>query len=362
MAKLKKFICLATMLAIITTVFAGCHQKDEVAMTIGDIQIKSSTYLCALLQADMQARSTVDTNLKNAGESTDKVDYSKQTIEDTDYSTYVKNHAIDSLREYAAVLTKFKESNMELKAESLSTVESYSKYYWDSYGYSKYYEPNGISYDTFKDYFAYTSKSSDYFVSIYGKGGTNAVAEDEVTNAIYSNFQIADELQGSLTDNSGSAISDSDKAVLTAKLQSYADRLNNGESFETVYKEYNNTTEGKEVTADGAKDPYATVVGASGTSYESDAYDQVKAMDVGTAKVIEGSSSITLALKKDIKSDDYYKNELYNAAIAVLKQEEYNNMITEFGAGLTLKENKWATSRFKVKKIVYPSTSTSTAQ
>jgi len=358
MAKFKKIICLATLLALIVTVFAGCHQQNEIAMTIGDIQIKSSTYLCALLQADMQARSTVNTNLKNAGESTDAVEYYKQTIEDTDYSTYVKNKAIDSLREYAAVLTKYQEGNMELDEDTLSTIEQYSKYYWDSYGYSKYYEPNGVSYETFKDFFAYSYKSSDYFTSIYGKDGTEPVAEDEVTTALYTNFQIVDELQGSLKDSSGTAISDNDKAVLTAQMQAYADSFSNdGKSFETLYMEYNNTTEGKETTTDGAADPYATIIGTTGTSYESSMFDEVLAMEVGTAKVITDDSNITMVVKRDIKGDAYYADSLYNSAVAILKQDDYNTMITDFGAGLALDENTWATNRFKVKNIIYPTSS-----
>jgi len=358
MIKFKKIICLATLLALIVTVFVGCHQQNENAMTIGDIQIKSSTYLCALLQADMQARSTVNTNLKNAGESTDAVEYYKQTIEDTDYSTYVKNKAIDSLREYAAVLTKYQEGNMELDEDTLSTIEQYSKYYWDSYGYSKYYEPNGVSYETFKDFFAYSYKSSDYFTSIYGKDGTEPVAEDEVTTALYTNFQIVDELQGSLKDSSGTAISDNDKAVLTAQMQAYADSFSNdGKSFETLYMEYNNTTEGKETTTDGATDPYATIIGTTGTSYESSMFDEVLAMEVGTAKVITDDSNITMVVKRDIKGDAYYADSLYNSAVAILKQDDYNTMITDFGAGLALDENTWATNRFKVKNIIYPTSS-----
>ena len=36
--------------------FSSCHPKDEVAMTVGDIEITSALYMCALLQADGGAK------------------------------------------------------------------------------------------------------------------------------------------------------------------------------------------------------------------------------------------------------------------------------------------------------------------
>ena len=62
MKALKKLLALTLAIFMILSV-AACHPKDEVAITVGDVEITSALYMYALLEADSAARSKVDSEI-----------------------------------------------------------------------------------------------------------------------------------------------------------------------------------------------------------------------------------------------------------------------------------------------------------
>lgn len=350
----------AVSVMLITLTAAACHPKDEVAVTVGDVKFTSAYYMCALINADSQAKSKVKESLSDDKSSTD-VDYYSKKVDDKDFVKWVEDTALETLKEIAAYKTLCKENKLEIPDDEKTQAETHADYYWSSYGYSAYFEPNGVGQSTYKQYILDSYYSNLYFKHLYGAEGTKAIDSETVKQKMYDNFVIADLLQVSF-----SSKTDDEKTLLKEKVNTYADELKNGKkTFEEVYKDYNSTTDETDTSSDTSteekhpKDKYASVLGAKDTAYESDQYDTVKAMATGEVKVIEleDNAGLVLAVKQDISADDYYTDTLDLTVRHLIKDDEYEKEIKDYASKLKTETNKYAVKQFKVKKIKEPSAS-----
>ena len=353
----KKIAALATAAAVCFGL-VGCHPKNEVALTIGGIDYTSAFYMCALLQADGEAKGQIQEAYQEEDEDADvtDIDYYKEEIEGQKFEDWVKDRALEICRTYAYVETACDEEGVEISSEDLETAESYADNYWNAYGYSAYYGANGVSYDTFKEFFTYSSLMQTYFLSIYGKEGSDPVPEEDVKTALSEKFVLADSLTVSLRDDSGNDLSEEDAAEEKTKLEGYKTRLDNGEDFKTIYEEENGeqTASTADSEEEQPQDTLAQVFGNEDTeSYASDYYEDIAALKVGESKIIEDeeNSQLLLVLKKDILEDPYYLNNMYDYILNLLKYDAFEEEMQEKSLELEFDENKFATNRFKVKKI-----------
>ena len=368
MKNLKRILAIL-LVAVLLFSFAGCHKKDEIAVTVGDVKFTSAYYMCALMSADGEAKTKIDEKLAENEDSTstEEVDYYSEKIDGKEYVEWVENRAIEMLKEIAAYKILCKENKLEIDEETASNAELYASYYWSSYGYSAYYEPNGVGQTTYTNFMKDSYYSELYFEHLYGKEGEKALADDKVSSAIYDNFIIANVLEGSIT----SEMTDTEKTELKTKFDGYVTALKEGtKTFKDIYNEYNGIEEEETTTEDTAeettdeteeealepKDEYASILGAKETTYESEYYDTVKAMATDEIKLIEkeDESGYVLVVKQDIKADEYYLENLDSTARHILADEEYEKTIADYVKTLKPEINKYATKQFKVKKIVEP--------
>lgn len=355
MKNIKRVFALALVLVMALTV-AACHPKDEVAVKIGDVEFTSAYYMCALINADSEAKSKVKEGLSD-DESSSDVDYYSKKIDDKDFVTWVEDTAMDSLKEIAAYKTLCKENDLEISEEDAANAENYASYYWSSYGYSAYFEPNGVGESTYTQYMKDSYYASVYFEHLYGEGGEKEIAADTVKTKMYDNFVIADIIEVSFSEKS-----DDEITALKDKIKGYAADLKNGKkTFEEVYKDYNGTTDETEETESDEpqpKDKYASILGTEDTYYSSDHYEDIKAMEIGEVKVIElDEEGLLLAVKQDISADAYYLDTLDMTTRHLIADEEYEADIKEYAKKMDCNINNYAVKQFKVKKIKEPSAS-----
>ncbi len=399
MKMLKKLLAL-TLAVIMLLSMTACHKKDEIALTVNGIEIKSGLYAYALFEADMQARNEVDTNLESTESDTEDVDYYSQSIDGVKFETYVKEEALKKCQEFAFYQTLINDGVISLTDEELESADSVAEYYWDSYGYSAYYEPNGIGYETFKLANRYSYYANEYFMYLYDEGGEKEVAKDERNKYLTDNFQLAYLLSTTYDEDA----TDDEIAQIKNNYKNYEERLKNGESFETIYyEEYpdqaetdttesdtssdttseestssvdetsseTETTEEEEETptpkdafALALVDPNSDIAEYYSSSYygayADSNYDKVLELEKGETLIIEAEddTSISLYVKLDISSDEYYLTANNENILVVLKQEEYDSYIAAIYTEYTVDESSYATKRFKVKNIVYPETTT----
>ncbi|MBQ9965564.1 MAG: hypothetical protein IJP22_02425 [Clostridia bacterium] len=372
MKALKRLFVILLAVAMIVTV-VGCHPKDEVAVTIGDFEFTSAYYMCALMAADSEAKSKVDEAKANeteeteeehnheegeeeVEETTEETDYYAEKIDDKDYVTWVEDTAIENLKKIAAYKTLCKENKLELDEETESSVDSYTDYYWSSYGYSMYYEPNGVGKTTYANYMRDSYYSSLYFDHLYAEDGEKEIAAKDVKAKINDNFIIANMLTASFSE-----MEEDDVKATQKQFKAYEKELKEGKrSFLEIYNEYNKVEETEEETTaqeteeSKPKDENATILGAEGTTYESEYYDTVKKMKKGAIKLIEEEDGIVLVVKQDIKADKYYYETLDSEARHLIADDEFEADILEYAKTLKADINKYATGQFKVKKIKEP--------
>ena len=392
MKNLKRMLAAALVLAMALTA-AACHPKDEIAVTVGDVEFTSAYYMCALIDADSEAKSRVQEELSD-DESTTDIDYYSKKIDDKDYVTWVEDTAMDYLKKIAAYKTLCKENELELDKEEAENAEYYASYYWSSYGYSSYFEPNGVGEKTYTQYMKDSYYSELYFEHIYGEGGEKEIAADEVKDTMYKNFIIADMLQASF-----SGLEDDEIPETKEQFEKYMEELKAGtKTFEEVYNDYNDideeedtdTSSGSSSTASSSEssstestssdatssegtasdseeeeeeleplDSYASILGAEDTVYESEHFDTVNKMATNEIKIIEldDDAGIILVVKKDIKADPYYLENLDSTARHLIADEEYEANIEKYADELELTVNDYAVNQFKVKKIKEPTAS-----
>ena len=361
----------AALLAVLMLAsFAACHPKNEVALTIGDVDITSAMYMCFLIQADGEARDAVDkANADNTDYDSNTVDYYAQKVDDTDFSAWVKNRAQEVAAEYAAYMTMFKDRELTLSDEDQSMIDTYVNHYWNTYGYSQMYEPNGVSLSTYKEYFSYSYKSKACFMSVYGADGTDPVADEEVRSTISANFAPVNVLTLSYSykdsDNNTVDYSEEEIAAIKEKAQTYAQRLRNGEKFGPLYLEENPSADTS--SADTSDESiYATVfVSEAAQSYVSSSYythdhwDEASALAVGEVKVIDDDDkSLVMYKYQNVLDNEKYISTLTEPALYILKQSEFEEKIKADAAALEVQTNSYAVDRFNPSKIEYPKSST----
>ncbi len=352
MKSVKRILALILVMLLVLS-FAGCHKKGEIAVKVKDVEFTSAYYMCALINSNTEAQNKVYETLTDEEKSSGAVDYSKKKIDKKDFEDWVKDEAIANLKRIAAYKLLCKENKLELAEDVVANAQTYASYYWSNYGYSAYFEPNGVSLETYTDYLTDTYYAEKYFEFLYGAEGEKAIEAGTVKTKIYDNFIIADIINASYETDA----TDEDKAALKTKLEGYVTALENGsKTFAEVYRDYNgsdNTTSSE----DGPKDKYASILGAEDTTYANDNYETVKAMAVGDVKLIEleDKSGFVLAVKQDITADEYYLENLDMTARHLIADEEYNKIIDDYAKKLKPEINKYAVNQFKVKNIKEPS-------
>ena len=367
MKNIKRLTALVLAMLVVFAL-AGCHGKDEIAATAGDTTFTSAFYMCALIDADMEARSKVDEAKAEANKDTSSA--TSSTVEETDYyaekidgktfAQWVKDAAINRLQKFAFLDAKVKEFEIKVDEEEVKNLESYAEYYWVNYGYQALYEVNGVALSTYKKYMAYTAKENAYFDYIYGKGGTKEIAAADISKFLSENYVIADVLEGTTSNIQ----EDKDKNEYITKFKGYADRLKKGENFKKVYNEFNGIKEDTSSTASTtsdkdelkAKDELAKVIGKEGTSYANSNFDVVKAMKIGEIKEYtpRDSTNMYVFIKGDIMADPYYISELDDTIRYDMKHEEFEKAFKEDYAKQQVETIAYAIDRFKVEKIKYP--------
>ena len=126
---------LSVMLILVLTLsFAACHEKDEIAVKVGDVEFTSAYYMCAFMETNDEAKAKVDESLSEEESSSDEeVDYLSKKIDNKEFETWVRDTTIDKLKEIAAYKILCKENELEVDKEDIDTLNNTIDSYWDQY-------------------------------------------------------------------------------------------------------------------------------------------------------------------------------------------------------------------------------------
>ncbi len=353
MNTLKKIIAVVLVCLMAFTVI-GCHPKDEIAVTIDGHEYTSAYYMCALINAYMEGQNEVYNNLSEEETSSEEsIDFLSKKIDKKSFSDWVKDRAIETLKEISVYKSLCRDNKVEMTDEEKANAEYMASFYWSNYGYSTIFEPNGVSQQTYTNYMTDGSYSELYFKYLYGKDGKEEIKAKKIKEKLYSDFQLANILEVTFSEET-----DKEKKEIGKKFEDYAEKIDAGKmTFEEAYADYNKEEDHKhEETKDGPKDPHAEVIGKDGTGYEHAYYDEIKKMKTGDVKLIEDEegNGYCLVIKQDIEADKYYLEDMDLTIRHLLKDEEYYEDQSEAAKKLEAEINKYAVNQFKVKNIKEP--------
>ncbi len=351
--KIFKKLCAILLVGILALSVVGCHEKDEIAVTVDGVKFTSAYYMCALINAKSEAQSKVYENLSDK-EKQEEIDYFSKKIDKKSFSDWTKDRAIQILKEIATYKNLCKDAGVELDDNTRTQTENMASYYWQN-GYSQYFEPNGVSLATYTAFTIDGSYSNAYFEHLYGKGGKKEIPAEDVKAKIYDTYIIANLLNADFTEETADQ-----KQAIKAKFEEYVKNLNAKKTtFADIYKEYNSIPESEETeetTVPKPKDEYATIIDKENSQY-AEYFEEINKMTIGEAKVITKGTDdgYLLVIKQDIKADDYYLEDLDLTARHFIKNDEYQKDIQKSVDKAKADINKYAINQFKVKKIKEPS-------
>ncbi len=349
---LKKTLAIV-LVCIMAFCVIGCHPKDEIAVTIDGHKYTSAYYMCALVNAYMEGQEEIYNGLTEEETKAESIDYFSKKIEDKPFADWVKDRAIESLKEISIYKSLCRDTKLELTDEQISNSEYYASFYWSSYGYSTIFEPNGVSQATYTAYMTDSAYAELYFEHLYGKKGEKEIKSDKIKDKLYKDFQLANLLEVTFSEET-----DTEKKEIGKKFKKYAEQLKEGKkTFEEIYTDYNKDEDhSHEEEKDGPKDPHASIIGTEGTGYEHDYYNKIKKLDIGEVKLYEmdDNAGYCLVVKQDIKADKYYLESMDMTIRHLLKDDEYYEEMNKKAKELKPEINDYAVDRFKVKKIVEP--------
>ncbi len=365
--KFIKKIAALLLIAVMMLSVCGCHKKNEIAVTVGDYEYTSAYYMCALINAFYDGQEEVYNTLTETEQQAEEVDYFSKKIGDKSFSDWVKNRAIEILKTISYYKSVSEKAGVKLDDETKSVSESYASVIWQNY--SELFEPNGVSQSTFTDYFvegAYAPMTDYalaymvgintpndyeelYFQHLYGKDGEKEIKAKVIKKELYDQYIIADVLEVTFTEEQ----EDSERKNIKQQFKKYEENLKNGKmTFKEVYKDYYQITNKEDLPTSEAKDPFASVLNAS----SSDNYSDIKKLKTDEVKLFtdDEAGTVSLVVKKDIKSDKYYLETLDNTIRHTLKDEEFQKASEEAALKLKAEVNDYAVDRFKVKNIKTP--------
>lgn len=248
-----KKLAAAVSAAVIALSLSGCGDRGSL-MTVDGTEIRNGIYINYLLESMSDAQSKVnadsDTSSADSTDSESETDFWSSTIEGKDVSEWIKENAMENVREHIGVQRLCEQFNITLTDEELSEINTQCDKTWDSVDiYAKYlygfdtlggmYEARGISLDSYKEIIRVGVLRNKLFLHYYGEGGEQSVPDDEYNKFVNENYAAIRVMTLPYTDYSGNALEDeAEIQAVKDKANEYAERLNNGEKYELVRYDY----------------------------------------------------------------------------------------------------------------------------
>lgn len=345
MKAFKKVLALALAALFLVSV-AGCSAGDVsyVVRTQDGVEVTPGMYVGYLMDAYMESLSLVeDTSSSPIG----------QTIDGTDGGTWINNRALQNAKRYLAVSKKFDEMGLAFDAAAEETAKSLADNVWNTYG--SLYEENGCSYNSLLLVAEGTTKSNMIFEKLYGKDGEREIPESDIIAQFEEDYVEVRGLVATLTNSSGAALEGEERQEYIDKLGECAQRLQNGEDFDTVSREYQKWyAEKKGYTFDESEyssEEQYTLLNKTGSSLSTSMVDDIFAANVGDVKLISDASMAMVYVKNDVHRDPAQLESVRLNVMHTLKNDEYLSLTDTWAEEMNLTVNENAFGYYTAQKI-----------
>lgn len=317
MKKMKRAAAAAVAAAVTAGTMAGCSSTDY-ALTADGKKVNAGVYISYALSEMTSQMYTMyyGGKVKDLSECFDK------QIDGKDFTTYVKDSALEKTKEFATVNAKFDELGLKLSKDDKNTISDNVSSSWDSNG--DFYESEGISRESIKQTYEFSFKRSAIFDYYYAEGGKEEVSADDLqtyVNDNYIRYKLVTIPKSTSTDDD---TKESENAEIKELVDGYLEEAKDldFEGFDKIIDEYNAYKEAKDAkdSTDSSDDESAvTDLDSSSAADESSAADDTSSDDSSAADSSEAdtelsadtdtSSSDDSSADGDSEEEDKYPNE-----------------------------------------------------
>lgn len=366
-------LLLAVMMVFSALFAAGCTPvslNQEWSYKTSEQELAIGVYIYSLNVAYSQAKSYAS-ELEDYDETTDAWLDLEITDDDGDKMVareWIKEEAKTMCLSYLVLEEQLKKEGVEVSNDLLATADEQAKTYWNvgqyaDYGYimpmSEDLEPYGVSFESFAYCSTeYSTKYQALFEGIYYEGGSKAVSDSELEEFFnenyvdYSYFSV--NLYSASTDEAGEsvnvALSEKEAKKLTDELDGYAKDVNGGKSYDDVIEAYMTANE---LDTDPSTSNVEQLENTSMGDEIKEALGELGNNKATTVQVGSGESAVYYFIyKRDIKDTtaDYLAEEAnYDAVIAAMKSEEFDDYIKELTESLKYEENTSVINKYDPK-------------
>lgn len=303
MKRTKKFAALLLAAAMLTSTTA-CSSDNSWAAKDDSLTVPVGSYIFNLYSAYASAAGQVpDTTKPVLG----------QKIGDKDAEAWIREKALNMTKSIFVIDRKMKELKLSLTADDNTQIKDLTDQAWNSY--QSTLEGYGIAKSSYN--FAasdYSVKSQKVFDAIYGKGGSKAVADDELKSFFEKNYTDFSYILCPLykTDSSGnfsSALSDDEKKKAEDTFNGYAGKITDGSMTLQQAADAYKAASGGDISVSSE----TTNLSTNPYGYPDDMVKLLQGMKAGETKAAEISDGFLyiLVTKNDItkKTEDQMKTD-----------------------------------------------------
>ncbi len=277
------------------------------------------------------------TESSDSNSSTDATDESSLQEEKTSQNgmEWVKTEALNSCKKLLAVESKMQEFGLSLSDDELKQAQEEIDKRWPYY--SSVMKKSGVSKESFGRATVMYDKQYDKVLSaMYDQNGKEAVPESELNNYFTSNYLDYQYISKSLTKYSSSSngistqsskLSDEEIATIGKQFESFAERINAGESIEAISAEFVDSQD------EGATGVDVTPKTKEELSLSDEVIKQFEGMKDAVATVYKTENMYYLLYKQDISKSLNSLTPYSELRISVLKnmkQDEFDKMLDEY--------------------------------
>lgn len=345
MSIVKKITACAAAAAMAVS-FASCSDTSWVYKT-GNSALSSGVYISMMAYSYMDAVSQLSADSSNTAKTV-----WDQKIGDKDAETYIKDSAKDAAAEYLAISDKFKEFKLELSDDDKKSADTAVDSMWNYFQSYVDLAESGCSKESFKENYLSSARQMKIFDHYYGKGGIEEVKDAELKKYYYKNYRAAKLLALSLTDESGSQLSDADVKKLKKQAKNYQSRVDKGESMDKIIKEYAKSVSGD--SSDGNAASGSDNVTIIAKSNAEDLFKKIKDLKKGKSFYLVDTASgyIYVGTAEDIKAyEDKYQSSRNNV-LAAYKNNDFTKLMDEWTKAIKVTANNSSVKRYSPKKLV----------
>lgn len=332
----KQILALTMAVCMVTLAFTSCGGEDLtwVATDKDGEKIPVGIYLYHRFEAYNEALELAEDKSTDAWE---------QQIEGVTGYEWVKNKAMQEVREYVAVEDKFEELGYTVTEEQAAYAEQQAT---SRYNYfSGLYDANGISPDSISAIYLNNMKRSIIFQATYAPGGTKGLSTDDLKAELEENYLRFKVLMISKSDAEGNLMEGDALKEAENLRDEYLKRAQDGEDFDQLIIE-SETDYIKDVEGDENYEPtesdfghshedadaHLTVMRKDSTDASADLLDAIIAAGNNSFGVAEDTSYYYLFQKLDVMEDaDTTVETLAPQLTSDIKADDFDVEVAQWG-------------------------------